>query len=70
MALQVRLVVLPNGKMQIAIPGGVSFEEAKRRLSGFMKDLGQDVPIVIESQIEQHKHGPDTHRSHHTGSAR
>jgi hypothetical protein len=49
-------VLIKDGKMQAAVPGGVTDEQARRVLQRLIDEVGQDIPIVMEGEIEKHRH--------------
>jgi hypothetical protein len=55
--MQVRIIVLPGGKLQIFVDEG-TFEEAARTTRAILADLAaQGIPIAAVGGIEQHRDG-------------
>lgn len=55
---QIELRFNPDGTLGIRIPSGVSFEVAKTKIEALVKELGADIPIKLDGQVEQHRHDP------------
>ncbi len=56
----IRVLRMPDGRVQIAVPSGVTFEEGKRIIERVQAELGADVPIVYDGPVEAHRHDPET----------
>lgn len=54
----------PDGGLSIRIPSGVTFETARAKIEGLVRELGGDVPIRLEGQVEQHRHEPIGDHAH------
>ncbi|HEV2405430.1 MAG TPA: hypothetical protein VGR88_08260 [Ktedonobacterales bacterium] len=55
--MQVRLIVLPQGKIQIFVDDG-TFEEAVNATRAILAELAcQSVPMELIGDIEQHRDG-------------
>lgn len=51
---------MPDGKVQLAVPSGLTFEQARAVLEKVQKVLELDsIPLVYDGEIEQHKHEGD-----------
>lgn len=53
---EMKLVILPDNTVKIAVPSGVTFEEASRLIKRVSADLGQEVGFVLTGEPEQHRH--------------
>lgn len=59
--MEIRVFVLPGGKLQIMVDGaGLSFEQAKAATAQVLAQLqAQGIPAEMIGNVEQHKDGVD-----------
>lgn len=58
--VEVILVMTPDGGLQVAVPGGATFEQAAPALKKLFAALKVDgLPVVMLSEPERHIHGPE-----------
>ena len=70
--MDIKIVITADNEVRVAVPGGATFEQAKAAIQGLLAELGAEgLPIVLDGEIEQHRHGPDEVRTHgHTHAHR
>lgn len=65
----VKIVLGADNTLRVAVTAGADYESAKAAIAKLVADLGVDLPIVLDGEIEAHRHSPDEIAAHQQAHA-